>query len=171
MKGKKIASFLLLRPAFTQRNFTTILLVGVFIAVYSFAGGKVTLQVPDVGNSTKSFGSVESVNGESAGVLANAVRERDEEKRREQERAAQVLGMRESEDKLARENALNERGKLFDPAMDADSSDSKLDPQGLLGNDAQMRNREEQKLRRNEKRSKDSLALIEERLKINRGGQ
>ena len=170
MKGKKIANFLLLRPAFTQRNFTTLLLVGVFIAVYSLAGGKVTLQVPDVGSSAKSFGSVDSVNGEDAGVIANAVRQREEEKRREQERAAQVLGMRESEDLLARENEVNERGKRFDPSVDTDNADGKLDPKGLLGTDKQARTREEAKLMRNEKRSKDSLSLIEERLRIKRGG-
>lgn len=58
MNAKKVVSFLLLRPAFTGRNVTSLGLVAVFFAVYVAAGGKVTT-VPKM-NAGASFGSVDA---------------------------------------------------------------------------------------------------------------
>lgn len=164
MKGKarKVADFLLVRPAFSQRNMTTLLLVAMFVGVYTLAGGKVTLRVPDIDVSDSQFGGVP---GAALGGTGSSNGES------EAERAARVLGMKETEEANARENAVNARGKLFDPAVDADPSDSKLDRNGLLGNDSRAREDEEAKLRKFEKHKSDSLAAIEERLNINRAGK
>ncbi|MCB0344389.1 MAG: hypothetical protein KDD66_04705 [Bdellovibrionales bacterium] len=58
MKVNKVVSFLLLRPAFTGRNVTSLGLVAVFFMVYVLAGGKITT-VPTM-KPGGSFGSVES---------------------------------------------------------------------------------------------------------------
>ena len=42
MNTKKVLSFLLLKPAFTSRNLTSIALVALFFGVYVAAGGKVS---------------------------------------------------------------------------------------------------------------------------------
>jgi hypothetical protein len=55
MKGKKVLEFILLKPAFSSRNLTSLLLVAIFFAVYVLAGGKV--EVPDVKQGSN-FGSV-----------------------------------------------------------------------------------------------------------------
>lgn len=58
MDKKKIVEFLILRPAFTIRNFTSIGLVLVFFGIYVLAGGKVTLIPKDP--TGENFGSVSS---------------------------------------------------------------------------------------------------------------
>jgi hypothetical protein len=55
MKGKKILEFVLLKPAFSSRNLTSLLLVAIFFAVYVLAGGKV--EIPDVRQGSN-FGGV-----------------------------------------------------------------------------------------------------------------
>lgn len=55
MKGKKVLDFLILKPAFTSRNLTSLGLVGIFFLVYILAGGRIT--VPDVKQGAN-FGSV-----------------------------------------------------------------------------------------------------------------
>ena len=57
MKTRKVVEFLLLKPAFTSRNISSVLLVGVFFAIYVMAGGKVTW-VPKVNARGGAFGSV-----------------------------------------------------------------------------------------------------------------
>ncbi len=59
MNVNKVVSFLLLRPAFTGRNVTSLGLVALFFAVYVAAGGKITT-VPTM-KTGGSFGSVENV--------------------------------------------------------------------------------------------------------------
>jgi len=63
MPARKVLHFLTLRPAFSTRNLTSLLLVGVFFGVYYLAGGRVT-SVPRV-ESGATFGSV-STTKESA---------------------------------------------------------------------------------------------------------
>ena len=60
MDKKKVISFLLLRPAFTMRNLTSIGLVAIFFAIYVLAGGKVSL-MPAVPRG-QGFGSLEKEN-------------------------------------------------------------------------------------------------------------
>ena len=57
MKARKVVEFLLLKPAFTSRNISSVLLVGVFFALYVMAGGKVTW-VPKVNAHGGAFGSM-----------------------------------------------------------------------------------------------------------------
>lgn len=160
MKGKRVVDFLLVRPAFTQRNVSTLLLVGVFVGVYTLAGGKVTLKVPAIDTAESQFGGISGAEQkEAADKLANT------------EQAARVLGMKPTDEQTARDETVNARGKLFDPAVDADPNEAKLDKEGLLGNDPNARDAEEAKLRKYEKHRADSLSAIEERLNINRAGK
>jgi hypothetical protein len=55
MKGKKIIEFLVLKPAFTSRNISSLGLVVIFFIVYWLAGGKVV--IPNVKQGSN-FGSV-----------------------------------------------------------------------------------------------------------------
>jgi hypothetical protein len=54
MNKKKIAEFLLLKPAFSTRNLTSILLVALFFGVYVASGGKVK-SFPVVNPSESNF--------------------------------------------------------------------------------------------------------------------
>ena len=55
MKGKKLLEFLILKPAFSSRNLSSLGLVLLFFIIYWLAGGKVT--IPDVKQGSN-FGSV-----------------------------------------------------------------------------------------------------------------
>ena len=56
MNAKKVAGFFLMKPAFTQRNITSVGLVALFFVVYILMGGKVTTELPKV-NKSGAFGS------------------------------------------------------------------------------------------------------------------
>lgn len=56
MRAKKIINFLILRPAFTSRNMSSLGLVALFFALYILAGGKVTW-IPDI-KAGQGFGTV-----------------------------------------------------------------------------------------------------------------
>ena len=57
MGSNRLLSFLLMRPAFSSRNLTSLALVAFFIGVYVAAGGKVTTIPPDM-KPGAGFGSV-----------------------------------------------------------------------------------------------------------------
>ena len=57
MKAKKVVEFLILKPAFTSRNLSSLGLVAIFFLVYWLAGGKV--DIPNVKQGSN-FGSVTS---------------------------------------------------------------------------------------------------------------
>ena len=57
MGMKKVVDFLIFRPAFTQRNITSLGLVGIMFGVYAMCGGKVTW-APKLQRGS-SFGSVQ----------------------------------------------------------------------------------------------------------------
>jgi len=156
MRGKQVVDFLILRSAFTRRNFTSLFLVGVFFAVYVLSGGKVTTKLPKM-KETGSFGNVESPRSD-ADVSAEEAAER--------QKAKEILGMTESQDRQQRENSVNGRGRLFSAEVDG-AADEPIDPNGLIQPDDSNR-KEEAKLRKLERRQQDSLLAIEERLKIKR---
>ena len=55
---KRILGFLMLRPAISSRNLTSLVLVGLFFGVYVAAGGKVE-GIPAVQSNTGGFGTVD----------------------------------------------------------------------------------------------------------------
>ncbi len=72
MKAKKVLDFLILRPAFSSRNLTSILLVALFFGVYVLAGGKVTM--PNV-KQGQNFGSISKPGAPANTADANRVAE------------------------------------------------------------------------------------------------
>ena len=58
MAAKRLLNFLLLKPAFSARNLTSLALVGVFFGVYYLAGGNVRA-VPKL-DSGATFGSIKT---------------------------------------------------------------------------------------------------------------
>ena len=158
MNAKSVVNFLVLRSAFTQRNFTSLLLVGVFVAVYIFSGGKISTVVPTIPTST-TFGGLPQDAYPAVDPRANPATSSSV-----QQKALQVLGVKPSADRSAREQSSNERGRLFSPD---EAVSEKIDKNGLISADEEYQ-REEAKLRRQERRPGDSLAIIEERLNIKR---
>ena len=161
MNAKKIGNFLVMRSAFTQRNFTSLFLVAIFFACYVFAGGDVTTGIPKIPEST-SFGNIPAAKDmpvpDNMGTAAPA----------QKEQALEVLGVRPSQDRQAREDSGNKRGRLFTEEVDLEKEDAQpLDKEGLLEGDERNRH-EEAKLRRQERRHTDPLGDIEVRLNIKR---
>lgn len=152
MKGRKVVDFIVLRSAFSQRNVTSLLLVGVFFAVYVMSGGKVTTSLPQI-KDTNSFGGASG-----ADELAPVKTTPDE--------SLQVLGVTSTNEQQARQETVNKRGRLFDPDIDT-VKEGEVDKNGLMQVDT-TNEKEELKLRKFERRDHDSLAAIEERLKIKR---
>jgi len=70
MRGKRVLEFVLLKPAFSSRNLTSLLLVAIFFGVYVLAGGKV--EVPDVKQGAN-FGTV-TKNGSRSGPTEESAR-------------------------------------------------------------------------------------------------
>jgi hypothetical protein len=58
-QSKRILSFLLLKPAISSRNLTSLGLVGIFFGVYVAAGGKIE-GLPAVQEGASGFGAVHS---------------------------------------------------------------------------------------------------------------
>lgn len=61
MNGKKVFSFLVLKPAWSTRNLTSLALVALFFGVYVAAGGKITA-VPKVKQGS-GFGTINDNSG------------------------------------------------------------------------------------------------------------
>ncbi len=70
MTVKKVVEFLLLRPAITKRNLTSLGLVAVFLCVYVAAGGKVTIEPPKI-KPGAGFGTVDT--GKNAPVVTGDI--------------------------------------------------------------------------------------------------
>ncbi len=160
MNAKKAVDFLILRSAFTRRNFSSLFLVGVFFGVYVMSGGKIATKLPKL-KEAGAFGDVAIPEPEAGpSTPAQAAKEKAE-----QAKAMELLGATTSAEREARENAVNSRGLLFDSKVDEPVEP--IDPDGLIKADTENR-RLESKLRKQEARNKDSLAAIEERLNIKR---
>ena len=159
MSARRVANFLLLRPAFSRRNFTSLFLVGVFVGVYIMSGGKISTAVPRY-QDQGTFGGGATVPGEAPATAPVVV---DPEVAKQD--ALKQLGVVSSEDREARQDTINKRGRLFDGEEEA--VEQPIDKSGLIkgvtGNE-----KEELKLRKQEKRRTDSFSMIEERLNIKR---
>jgi len=76
MAVKKIIDFLILRPAFSSKNVSSLGLVALFFAIYVFAGGKVAW-VPKVGQGD-SFGTVGTERAGTETAVANGESQADD---------------------------------------------------------------------------------------------
>ncbi|MBP9839212.1 MAG: hypothetical protein KBC84_10950 [Proteobacteria bacterium] len=93
MNAKKVVGFLLLRPVFNSKNFSTIGLVALFFALYLLLGGKANLNIPKLDSNSGAFGGVD------AGLdLAN-------------KNPKDILGYKETEDRSKRIDELNQFGR------------------------------------------------------------
>lgn len=158
MNGRKVVDFLVLRSAFTRRNFTSVFLVLMFVSVYIMSGGKISTAVPRFPEGG-AFGVPADPNRAAAAAAAAAAEAELKEKE-----AMKVLGVIPTEEQQAREQALNNRGTLFEEEA---GEEKPLDKKGLLAGDTTNR-RQEAKLRKLEKKPSDAFSAIEERLKIKR---
>jgi hypothetical protein len=160
MNARKVANFLFLRSAFTQRNFTSLLLVAIFFAVYLLSGGTISTSIPRLPDST-AFGNIPV--DPATGVQSSAASSQPQKV--DKDAALEVLGIKPSEDRVAREQSVNQRGRLF--SADEAKDSEKIDKNGLIAGAPEYRS-DENKLRRYEKKPGDSLTAIEERLNIRR---
>lgn len=145
MKGKKVLDFILLRPVFTQKNFSAILIVFGLMGAYMLISGQRVLNVPNF-DSSASFGT----------PVQPAI---------DQEKAKEILGVHPESDRDQRLESVAARNPLAGP-------DSRNDIEPVnheLGYDfEQQKRRQESELLKNELRKKDSLDTIAERLRISR---
>lgn len=166
MNAKKIVGFLLCRPAFTQRNMTSLLLVGLFVGAYILAGGKISTKLPSM-QSMSHLNSLEEMgDGKAAEGPENVSKSQAQMPSEEQSKT--ILGIKPTEDLAAREKALNSRGSLFTADERAVDEQKPLDKDGLIQGISKFNRREEIRLEKAEKKSTDSLSAIEDRLRIKR---
>ncbi len=172
MNAKKVIGFLLMRPALTQRNVTSILLVAVFFGVYVLMGGKVTTDLPKM-QKNGGFGGLKGAMKPpqkiaSDDTTADATDDESEEAT-DKKSSLQMLGLKPSDDRKARRRALLGR-TLFDKEEREELENEPLDKDGLIEGVVEKNVHLERRLQRVEKRrDSDSLTAIEERLKIRRG--
>jgi hypothetical protein len=164
MNAKKLVGFLLLRPAFTQRNFTSIFLVCVFAAVYIMMGGKVTTGPASVKN-LDGFGGVSLKDQQSSQESESEVEEGSSNSRDKKLEA--VLGAKPSSERVARGRANLGWNKFSEEEQEA--KEAPLDKEGLIqGSQLESSRRQEAMFKYSEKKPGDSLSSIEERLNIKR---
>ena len=167
MNAKKVINFLVLRSAFTQRNVTSLGLVGIFFVVYLLSGGKVSLtSMPNIPRSD-SFGGVALDQPVGGGQLPSDIR-LGPDGRMDQDQSKALLGVLPSEDRAARELEIQKRGRLVEGLAEEEGTDETLDKAGLVQGDQTENRYEEARLKRKERKREDSLSAIEERLKARR---
>ena len=163
MSAKKVVGFLLCRSAFTQRNATSILLVGLFFAVYVLAGGKITTTLPKMPEQNSIFGGIDGSN-----QIASQADERNQMPELTQDESKDLLGIQPSEQRTSRQEAINKRGRLFAPEETEEAEKEEIDKSGLIEGADFTNRREQWRLERSEKKPSDTLSAIEERLQIRR---
>lgn len=181
MNAKKIAGFLLMRPAFTQRNLTSIVLVGVFIGSYFLMGGKITTSIP-APDKRNPFGSVKSSGVKSPGTKqttsqksvvpseTNDIAANGSESPDSLQAAKEVLGELPNTERSARQRAIMGRTEFSEEERQEDGAEP-LDKEGLIEGADFSKKRKEWSLQRQEKKTSDALSGVEERLKITRSGK
>jgi hypothetical protein len=174
MNGKKVLGFLLCRSAFTQRNLTSIGLVVIFFVVYVLAGGKITTGVPSMKELEQRKAAVESSSRETIlsdkkGLLETEDTPKETELLDLSEKdSKKVLGIVPSKERRAREASLLTEGRLFTEEERAKAEKERINSSGLIKGEKFVSRREQLMLDKSEKKPKDSLTAIEERLKIRR---
>lgn len=168
MNAKKIAGFFLMKPAFTQRNITSIGLVGLFFVVYILMGGKVTTELPKM-NKGGAFGSG-AVEGfiNSGKTKAAATKSTPSTQRSAQD----ILGINESEDRAAR-GRVNRDTTFFSEDEKKAFENQPLDKDGLVKGVKIKRNRIDWSKKREDRilKKRDMLSDIEERLNMRKRNQ
>lgn len=163
MNAKNVAGFLLCKPAFSKRNMTSLALVGIFMATYILAGGKISTTLPQMKNMMGLAPSGEKVQDlDSVGTGKKVMTEEDSKK---------ILGIKPSEDLAARERSAAVKGSLFTPEERKQEEAKPVDKEGLVQGIPRFDRREEVKLEKAERKQTDSLSAIEDRLKIKHIGR
>ncbi len=160
MNAKKVFSFLLCTPAFTRRNITSLMLVGVFFLVYVLAGGKIDTELPSA-RQAATFG------GADLGFSGTERRENNNVFQQQQAAPNQILGEVTPDERYKRETASHMKGRVFTDE-DADSSlNEPSDRSGLIQGRYKSPESvyERRAIERSEKRSADPFDAIEERLR------
>lgn len=174
MNGKKVLGFLLCRSAFTQRNLTSIGLVVIFFVVYVLAGGKITTDVPTMKELEQRKAAVDSsaretILNEKKGLLETGDTSKQTGRFGLSEKdSKEVLGIVPSKERRARQASLLTEGRLFTDEERAKAEKERIDSSGLIKGEKFISRRERMMLDKSEKKPKDSLTSIEERLKIRR---
>lgn len=150
-KIKKVLQFVVCAPAFSQRNMTSIGLVILFVLVYILAGGKVTTSLPSMSKSG-AFG------------IPEEAKPKDLTKKE----SKSILGEIASKDRAERDAQRAKLGSLFTDEEREEVENEEIDPNGLVGGTEFVNRREKRLLEKTEKKSRDSLSAIEERLKSNK---
>ena len=149
MKGKKAIDFILLRPVFTQKNFTAILVVLALMGAYVMISGQNTFKLPNFDPSGE-FGTV--------GNVATPVKV-------DSEMAQEILGVATNSELEQRLDSVAVRA----PLAGADNQDDIEPVNHELGyNFDQQKRKQESNLLKYETRKKDSLDSIAERLNVPR---
>ena len=164
MNAKKVVGTLLLKPAFTQRNITSVLLVAAFFGVYILMGGTISTELP-ANRANGGFG------GSSSDKKATASKGPDvTASKAKPSSAAELLGVKRSAERVRRERASFGPG-LFSKEEREELEEEPLDPAGLVTGIKKKKSSLDRRLDKIENRRKntDALSAIEERLNINHG--
>ena len=179
MNAKKVIGFLLMRPAFTQRNLTSIILVAAFFGVYVMMGGKVTTELPKR-SQNGGFGQIPGFKPKPKAKQPGQQAQNQAQNQgtapapaapgaKQKKSSLQLLGLQQSGDREARRRAKLGR-KLFDDEEREELEKQPIDKEGLIKGVERKNIHMERRLERLENRGKrDTLADIEERLKLRRG--
>lgn len=169
MKSKKVLDFITMRPAFTQKNLSSVGLVALFVGVYSIMGGSVNTAPPHV-EAGDTFGSVRDYRPSAS--FAKETSEEAQPIGSEQQKASaeSIIGLKPTEEESARLRQIEKRGRLNDPEMpDEDGADGNaVDKDALVQGVDMTRHRDEWMLKKGEKRKIDNLSAIEDRLEVPR---
>lgn len=172
MNAKKIAGFLMMRPAFTQRNLTSVGLVALFFFAYILMGGKITTDLPEV-SKDGAFGSggVDAVFGTKDTTKNSDERATASEKTTPSEvtksNPRDILGINQSKEREERGRAaLGTR--FFSEDEQKAFEDEPLDKDGLVSGVEIKRRKIDWNKKREERmmQKRDNLSDIEERLNI-----
>ena len=152
MNSKKVLGFIFCSSAFTKRNFSSMILVGMFFLVYILAGGKIDTKLPKP-TQGGAFGGVDDIGSE--GDVRKVSKE--------------VLGIVPTESRKEREQADLERGRVFTNDEAQEGAQEPIDKSGLIVGKKKVYGSERERIRaeREDKfrrESVDPFAAIEERL-------
>lgn len=150
-KLKGFLKFMVCAPAFSQRNITSIGLVILFVLVYVLAGGKVTTSLPRPPSAKAAFGIPEK-------GMKDLTRKESKS----------ILGEITSKDKTQREVQRAKLGSLFTEEERKEAETEEINPDGLVQGSEFVSRREKRLLEKTERKEKDSLSAIEERLKASK---
>lgn len=143
MKAKKILNFLILRPIYNKSNFATFGLVALFFGLYMAIGGKVA-PLPKLEDGG-SFGSVNLEDEQKTDFGQN------------KKKIDNYLGLTESADRQAREDAMNQRGLMHN--AEEDDLEDPIDEKDLLKKENDYASKAEVRIRKMEEANKKATSM------------